>query len=1286
MRKGARLVSVLLSTAMAASTIAAPVFAAGPGVQTDTSVTEHEKQSATNSLTLAQEGIVLLKNDSNALPVSKQANVALYGLGAVNTIKGGTGSGAVNNRVVYPDGTKKDGVSISVSVEEGFEYQNLNIVNKAFLDQTAADNPDSDAGGMAGMGGGTLHAEVDISHDQMTADAANADTAFYVIRRNAGEGADRTKTKGDWYLTDEELNNIKKMAATFKNSVVLLNVVSIDSTWIKDVEGLDSVVLIGNPGELGGIAVAQNIDGTVTPSGKTVDTWADIEDYPSTKYFAKLDADDPYGSSVEYYGEGIYTGYRYFDTFAADDIIYDFGYGLSYTDFSIDTESVEVSGGKVVVKANVTNTGDMYSGKEVVQVYFSAPDGELDKPYQELAAFGKTDTLAPGESQELTLSFDASDMSSYSEDKAAYILEAGDYIIRVGDSSRDTEAAASISVDKTVVTEQLANRFEMDEEGSATGGAAKGGQSNKPYSSALDITGEQSVANYQSAVDTFEAFAGEAVPLTGAAASDNKVSLDAASVENTANEAYASGDNEDVTTYVSDTTPSEGQSVKGYNYQTMKSYATDTTTFSGDYSQYTLQDVYNGTITLEEFVSGMTLGQLTDMVEGGNKSTKPAGQSGGGTSPNTADLSAEDDAKILSAYVPGEAGETCGLYITSKLIPNTTNADGPAGLRVSQSFEDNGTTYYQFETAYPAGQNNAQTWNVDAVYAEGVSVGQDMENAGVDVWLAPGMNIHRNPLCGRNFEYYSEDPLLAGKMAAAITKGVQSVPGRGVTLKHFALNNQETARNSTNSVVSERAIREIYLKQFEIAVTEAQPLCIMSSYNSINNVPASDNYDLLENVLRKEWGFKGMVMTDWGGSGGSSDARSMHAGNDIIMAGREVSANITSYITDVAPTWTENGYPRTSGSTMAFGTWAWVTINESWGDYTLDKNGSITLTQTVSKELFEAADTVAYRATNDAGTAYVGYRSAKAAVDALVTAGSASYVENEDSTVTVTYTVSRASDADNRSITTAKTASSYEAGKQDPVMSSVTGQEDDYNTLTLADLQKSNIRILYMVMHTGNFYNLIGETNPASYDEEMVADGVIASASASVGVEKGDIVEAPAKELFDDVKDESKYFFNPVYWAKDNGITTGIGDNLFGVGSEVKRGQMMQWLYLAAGSPEVKTTTNPFTDVSEDDYYYEAILWAVENGITSGITKTEFGPNEDCARLQIVFFLYKAKGGMKVESTNSFTDVEPTAFYYDAVNWAVANNITKGTTATTFGPLNTCTREQAVTFLNKAYA
>ncbi len=253
-------------------------------------------------------------------------------------------------------------------------------------------------------------------------------------------------------------------------------------------------------------------------------------------------------------------------------------------------------------------------------------------------------------------------------------------------------------------------------------------------------------------------------------------------------------------------------------------------------------------------------------------------------------------------------------------------------------------------------------------------------------------------------------------------------------------------------------------------------------------------------------------------------------------------------------------------------------------------------------------------------------------------------------------------------------------------MSSVTGQEDDYNTLTLADLQKSNIRILYMVMHTGNFYNLIGETNPASYDEEMVADGVIASASASVGVEKGDIVEAPAKELFDDVKDESKYFFNPVYWAKDNGITTGIGDNLFGVGSEVKRGQMMQWLYLAAGSPEVKTTTNPFTDVSEDDYYYEAILWAVENGITSGITKTEFGPNEDCARLQIVFFLYKAKGGMKVESTNSFTDVEPTAFYYDAVNWAVANNITKGTTATTFGPLNTCTREQAVTFLNKAYA
>ena len=287
------------------------------------------------------------------------------------------------------------------------------------------------------------------------------------------------------------------------------------------------------------------------------------------------------------------------------------------------------------------------------------------------------------------------------------------------------------------------------------------------------------------------------------------------------------------------------------------------------------------------------------------------------------------------------------------MIPNTTNADGPAGLRVTQSYEEDGTTYYQFCTAYPVGTMIAQSWDTSVARHMGQAIGADMKAAGVTLWLAPGMNIHRNPLCGRNFEYYSEDPLLTGMMAGSEGAGVQENPGLGVTYKHYAANNQETSRNASNSVLSERALREIYLKGFEIAVKMSKPMAIMTSYNEINNVPAANDYELIENILRKEWGFDGLVMTDWGGSGGYSDARAMHAGNDLIMPGSSVEDITIRAFTDEEPVFGEDDiYPQVTVGQGWFG----PSARTAWGEFVLDANGSVTIEKTVATADYEAAD------------------------------------------------------------------------------------------------------------------------------------------------------------------------------------------------------------------------------------------------------------------------------------------------------------------------------------------
>ena len=612
----------------------------------------------------------------------------------------------------------------------------------------------------------------------------------------------------------------------------------------------------------GGDALVEVLNGTVNPSGKLTDTWpVNFDDNPSSAGFANEDKNN----AQELYNDDIFVGYRYYDTFGKD-VAYEFGYGGSYTKFAMSTQSVTADKDKVTVKVKVKNTGSV-SGKEVAEVYFSAPEGNLDKPYQELAGYAKTDELAPGESQVLTITYDTSEMGSYDTDKAAYVMEDGDYIIRVGNSSRNTHVAGKINVAEDTITEQYSNLM-------------------------VPVTENPNVADDEK-YPTLEPMTTEgATPITYDGEADEIAAASTITVDFTGYKApEIIKENEDVDVYVSDTTQTEyliaenedGATGEISRVEKGNANSSDYTVtynehvkkFDGDFSKATLMDVKLKNLSIEQFVSALSLEELAELVNG---------HSG-------------------DATVKGVAGST--WRNDTKGITPVNLSDGPAGLRITQKYKDGDQTYYQYATAWPIGTLLAQTWDTDQIYAYGEGVGEEMEEFGIGCWLAPGMNIHRNALCGRNFEYYSEDPVVVGITGTAATLGVQSNKGVGVTIKHYALNSQETNRNSENNTVSERAIREIYLKGFEAVVKQAQPMAIMTSYNQNNGRPAADDYDLCTAFARDEWGFQGMIMTDWGG-GQSVPMYEMHAGNDLVCPGKGAAQIIKGFKSD--PDWNGKGY------------------------------------------------------------------------------------------------------------------------------------------------------------------------------------------------------------------------------------------------------------------------------------------------------------------------------------------------------------------------------------------
>lgn len=684
---------------------------------------------------------------------------------------------------------------------------------------------------------------------QKEIDAMKADLAIYVLSRNSGEGKDRTPGAGDYELSDTEKTAIANLANAYGNLIVVLNVGGvIDTKFLRAQEGIGAILLMSQAGNIGGHALADVLTGKVSPSGHLTTTWAEnYEDYPNAKTFSHMNGD----IHDEYYEEGIYVGYRYFDTFDVTPA-YPFGYGKSYTTFDVKTEEVTADAKQISVKVCVTNTGATYSGKEVVQVYYSAPTGKLEKPYQELAAYAKTKKLAPGESEELIITYQVDRMASYDVQRASYVLEAGTYYVRVGVNSRATKVSAAVVLDQETVTEVLSNRLVLDCE--------------------MNELSSADVTPYGYAEEEAE--------------KEQACKLDIAST--------------DIET-------------KTVTYEeTNAEIAANTSE-----KKITMQDVMSGQATLDDLVGQLTIPEMAELCVGTSR-----GNMGG----DTAIIGSS------SAVVPGAAGDTTSLMIEDRDIRNLVLADGPAGLRLSKHFKadaegnvipgtsdapipgmdllmagspkpeipEDAIDYYQYCTAIPIATLLAQTWDVDAIKECGDIVGEEMKEFGVTLWLAPGMNIHRNPLCGRNFEYYSEDPLVAGKCAAADTLGVQQHAGVGTTIKHFALNNQEDNRMHTNAHVSERAAREIYLKGFELAVKEAKPMSIMTSYNLINGIHSANNKDLLTAITRNEWGFDGIVMTDWGTTGGmemnqgmefkygcSSAAGCIKAGNDLTMPGKQ---------------------------------------------------------------------------------------------------------------------------------------------------------------------------------------------------------------------------------------------------------------------------------------------------------------------------------------------------------------------------------------------------------------
>ena len=851
---------------------------------------EREIQNAEKAYLAATQGMVLLKNKNGALPLEKTGVIALFGLGAARTVRGGTGSGDVFNGGL--NGGGKENVDLSprynINVLTAFENAGYTIPTAKLLQEYGKKSDAQKALQPVNIiGEAFAYPEQELTEELLATYAESTGTAVYVISRNAGEGADRHMLRsvtidgkdveiGDYLLCKREIENLRLIKAAFKTTVVVLNVGGpVDATAILEAE-IDAVLLMGQAGQEGGRAVVDVLNGTVNPSGKLTDTWAEkYADYPASATFGDNDGN----TELEKYEEGIYVGYRYFDSFDIEPV-FEFGYGLSYTEFDINSGGARLDGDTLKLKVIVKNTGGT-AGREVVQVYCSAPESEMDMPTRELVAFKKTDEIPAGAKQELEFTINIRDLASFDELGSAYILSAGDYVFSVGCSSRENKPAFALRVPETVVTERVYVQYPPEEKLREI----------RP-DDAKRVNAPANIFTIELPEGTIEAIDSCSPYFAGA-----------------------------VTTYATDS-----------GYTAIKPYETVIFTEKRDIK---LLDVMEGRATIEELAAQMSVSQLANLVCG----------TGWGI---------EDEKNPIigggSESVPGAAGETTHILRETFGIPDMIVADGPAGVRVTQEFEATDVrtgekvTNHHYCTAWPVGTVLAQSFDEAVLEMVGEGIGLELQELGISIILGPGMNIHRDPLCGRNFEYFSEDPLLTGKMAAAITRGTQSLPGVGTCLKHYAANNQEANRNGVDTWINQRAFREIYLKGFEIAVKESQPMSIMTSYNLVNRVETAHSYDLCTDIARGEWGFKGLIMTDWNG-GVSACYKGVHAGNDLVMPGGAV--RVDDIIIAIAPR--EPEFDECGQVVMFKPDAMFPTYNSKWNSFTPSTAGEDWVTAVIAE-------------------------------------------------------------------------------------------------------------------------------------------------------------------------------------------------------------------------------------------------------------------------------------------------------------------------------------------------
>ena len=809
---------------------------------------------------IAADGIVLLKNAEEILPL-KTKTVALFGAGAVDTISCGTGSGYISAPHV-------------VTVKEGMENAGFSLTSEEWLERFAresqkANEEDTTLTPLERIWNGKriLIDDIPITDTDLVK-AKETDTALYVIRRNAGEDDDRKAEKGDYYLTEREEENLRKITQNFENTIVIFNTCVMDASFLETITGIKGAVLMGLAGNECGNALADILSGKCSPCGKLTDTWArKYEDNPASATFGRNDGN----SLQEEYTEDIYVGYRYFDSFGIEPL-FPFGYGLSYTTFRIQAKKIVADWKEISVEVEVINTGN-YSGREVVQLYVTAPEGKLAKPFQELKAFGKTKMLKPGESERMTLRLPTESLSSYDETRAAFIMESGDYLLCIGADSHHTEVAYVVRVEGEAVLRQVRNEVVPDHDIELLKGPKRN-----------DLLGM--IQEGTDLADLLEECFVEHVPDIVLSGTDCKT-IDGACKTREADQINKK---------------------RFYGVEPANSA--------------TLFDVKNGAAAMDAFAASLEPEVLMRLITGAANETPY----------ETADRLHK---AIKQVEAPVSSGSTTSLFVSTLGIPQWRMTDGPAGLHLTMLGA----------TCFPTDIVIAQTWDTQMAFLMGESLGKEMVFYTQDVILGPGMNIHRDPLCGRNFEYFSEDPVISGKMAAAITKGVQSLPGTSVSIKHFACNNQEADRFVTNSTVSERALREIYMKGFEICVREADPHTVMSSYNKVNGIHTSSNYELLTEVLRGEWGFRGMVMTDWGTR--SEKTEDYHAGNDLVMGGYWTDT-LMAALQGKKAEFSDDGYVITQEFPI-YGGFA-TEIVESWNSFQLSAEGPDKITVTVKPE------------------------------------------------------------------------------------------------------------------------------------------------------------------------------------------------------------------------------------------------------------------------------------------------------------------------------------------------